>query len=142
MRHRCRLGALFAVGLAACGRGDPGESIGTARARDTVDAAAGSSCSTTVVEGLSVQIVGQSNCDAPGAFLEVQPPSNVAFGGAVFPYLEQPAHDSFLAATNGNGMTMTVNSMLRTVAQQYLLYRWYQSGTCGIGLAATPGTSN
>jgi uncharacterized protein (TIGR03382 family) len=32
--------------------------------------------------------------------------------------------------------------MLRTVAQQYLLYRWYQAGTCGIPLAATPGNSN
>lgn len=37
---------------------------------------------------------------------------------------------------------MVVNSMLRTVAQQYLLYRWYQKGTCGISLAATPGNSN
>jgi hypothetical protein len=35
-----------------------------------------------------------------------------------------------------------VNSMLRTVAQQYLLYRWYQTGSCGISLAAKPGNSN
>jgi hypothetical protein len=26
--------------------------------------------------------------------------------------------------------------------QQYLLYRWYQTGRCGIGLAAPPGKSN
>jgi hypothetical protein len=32
--------------------------------------------------------------------------------------------------------------MLRTVAQQYLLYTWYQNGQCGIGLAAKLGNSN
>jgi len=35
-----------------------------------------------------------------------------------------------------------VSSMLRTVAQQYLLYNWYLDGLCGIQLAATPGNSN
>jgi uncharacterized protein (TIGR03382 family) len=35
-----------------------------------------------------------------------------------------------------------VNSGFRTVAQQYLLYRWYQLGRCGITAAATPGRSN
>ena len=40
------------------------------------------------------------------------------------------------------GTTMTINSALRTVAQQLLLYRWYQNGQCNIGLAATPGNSN
>ncbi len=37
---------------------------------------------------------------------------------------------------------MTINSGLRTLPQQYLLYRWYQTGRCGIGLAAAPGNSN
>lgn len=37
---------------------------------------------------------------------------------------------------------MTINSAFRTVAQQYLLYAWYQQGRCGIGLAAIPGNSN
>jgi hypothetical protein len=35
-----------------------------------------------------------------------------------------------------------VNSAFRTVAQQYLLYRWYQTGRCGISIAARPGRSN
>jgi hypothetical protein len=35
---------------------------------------------------------------------------------------------------------MTVNSMLRTVAQQYLLKSWVN--TCGITAAANPGSSN
>jgi hypothetical protein len=32
--------------------------------------------------------------------------------------------------------------MLRTVAQQYLLYAWYMAGRCSIMLAAAPGGSN
>jgi hypothetical protein len=35
-----------------------------------------------------------------------------------------------------------VTSAFRTVVQQYLLYRWYQLGRCGITAAATPGNSN
>jgi MYXO-CTERM domain-containing protein len=37
---------------------------------------------------------------------------------------------------------LSVNSAFRTIAQQYLLYRWYQNGQCGISLAAVPGNSN
>jgi hypothetical protein len=32
--------------------------------------------------------------------------------------------------------------MLRSVVAQYLLYYWFQRGMCGIGDAATPGSSN
>src|SRR5262249_26205119 len=38
--------------------------------------------------------------------------------------------------------TLQVNSAFRTIAQQYLLYQWYQEGRCGIAIAATVGTSN
>jgi hypothetical protein len=47
-----------------------------------------------------------------------------------------------LDAQKARGVTITINSGLRTLPQQYLLYRWYQTGRCGIGLAAKPGTSN
>jgi hypothetical protein len=68
---------------------------------------------------------------------------NVSFGSAVFRYLEKPARDKLVAALKANpSRQMTVNSALRTVAQQFLLYRWYQTGRCGIGLAAKPGNSN
>jgi uncharacterized protein (TIGR03382 family) len=42
----------------------------------------------------------------------------------------------------GNAATLSVNSGFRTVAQQYLLYRWDQLGRCGISVAASPGRSN
>ncbi|HVY48451.1 MAG TPA: hypothetical protein VHB21_21330, partial [Minicystis sp.] len=121
--------------LGACAA-EPGDGrVGVAREAQTVDQAAGASCSTTVVKGLSEQIVAQANCDAPGAFVAVPAPSNVTYGASVFAYLEQPAKDAFVAAASDHaGTAMTINSMLRTVAQQYLLYHWYQTGQCGIGL--------
>ncbi|HZO13919.1 MAG TPA: M15 family metallopeptidase [Polyangiaceae bacterium] len=109
----------------------------------SVEQAVSSGCSTNQVEGLSLQIIAQGNCIVPGAYAELPARPNTNFGGAVLPYLEQPARDALLAAIDAHPDTaMQVNSMLRTVAQQYLLYRWYQLGDCGIGLAATPGNSN
>src|SRR5262249_48895679 len=37
---------------------------------------------------------------------------------------------------------LQITSAFRTVAQQYLLYNWFQQGRCGITAAATPGNSN
>ncbi len=109
----------------------------------SVGEAAKNSCTTSSVKGLSQQIIDEANCATPGAFALVPARANVTFGPAVFPYLEQPAKDRFIAAVDASPSTpITVNSMLRTVAQQHLLYRWYATGTCGIGLAAWPGTSN
>jgi len=108
---------------------------------EEVVAAAG--CSTTAVWGLSVQIVDEANCVMPGALADVPDRPNLNKGDAVFPYLQTAARDALVSALDEHsGTTLHVSSMLRTVAQQYLLYRWYQLGLCGIQLAATPGTSN
>src|SRR5690606_20365861 len=39
-------------------------------------------------------------------------------------------------------VTMTVNSALRTVAQQVLLSKWGETRRCGVPMAAKPGESN
>jgi hypothetical protein len=122
---------------------DGPEPVGVAAQAETVGEAVGAGCSTTSVKGLAAQIVAQANCIEPGAFVLVPDRPNVTFGAAVFPYLELPARDAFVTAVDAHaGMSMTVNSMLRTVAQQYLLYAWYLAGSCGIALAAKPGGSN
>lgn len=109
----------------------------------TVQDAIDSSCSTTSVFGLSKQIVDEVNCLVPGALSEVPARPNLSNGAATFAYLQTAARDHFVAALDDNpGKTLGVNSMLRTVAQQYLLYAWYLAGTCGIPLAAKPGNSN
>jgi hypothetical protein len=109
----------------------------------TVGTAVSSSCATSSVKGLSLQIIAEGKCIAPTAYVKVPDLDNISFGPSVFPYLEKPAKDKLVAALKANpGKTLSVNSMLRTVAQQYLLYRWGKLGRCGIGLAATPGNSN
>ncbi|HSN99226.1 MAG TPA: S-layer homology domain-containing protein [Candidatus Nanopelagicales bacterium] len=119
------------------------EERGDAFSGGTVADAASASCTTTSVKGLSLQIIEESNCLQPGAFEALPDLSNVTRGAAVFPYLQKPARDKLVAAIQANpSRQMTINSMLRTSAQQYLLYRWYQLGRCGISLAAKPGNSN
>lgn len=109
----------------------------------TVLDASGSSCSTSSVKGLSKQIIAEARCINPDAYVALGTPGNLSVGSSVFGYLEKPARDKLVAALNANsGKTLTLNSALRTVAQQYMLYRWYQTGRCGISLAAKPGASN
>ena len=119
--------------------GEREDQVGTS----TVATAVSSSCATSSVKGLSLQIIAEGKCISPGAYVKVPDLDNISFGPNVFPYLEKPARDKLVAALKANpGKSLSVNSMLRTVAQQYLLYRWGKLGKCGIGLAATPGNSN
>lgn len=100
-------------------------------------------CTTRIVRGLSQQIIAESNCLAPDSYVRVPSLPNMSFGKAVFPYLKRGAHDALLEVLRKSPRTMMrVNSMLRTVAQQYLLYAWHQEARCGISLAALPGRSN
>ena len=143
--------ALGSCGLAACGAHDeqevdtaePDGPIATITFAITVEEAINAGCSTTSVKGLSEQIVGQMNCLIPGAMADVPDRPNMTKSAATFAFMQPPARDALVTALDANpGMTLGVNSMFRTVAQQYLLWRWGQSSSCGIGLAATPGNSN
>lgn len=138
------------LGAVACGapaadfHGEEQEPTGTTLQALSVAEAVNGGCSTTSVWGLSTQIIEQMNCLIPGdAMAEVPDRPNFEKGSATLAWMQPPAVAAFVAALDEMpGTTLTSNSMLRTVAQQYLLYRWYQLGTCNISLAATPGTSN
>jgi hypothetical protein len=109
----------------------------------TVAQAADSTCSTASVKGLSYQIIEEGNCISPGAFSPLTLPANASATSNVFLFLEKPARDRLSSILKANpGKSLSINSMLRTVAQQYVLYSWYQKGRCGVTLAATPGKSN
>jgi hypothetical protein len=100
-------------------------------------------CSTVIVRGLSEQIIAESNCLVPESYVRVPKLGNIQFGESVFPYLTRPARDALVAAAAAApGSLLRINSMLRTVAQQYLLYAWHRQGRCGITLAAAPGGSH
>ncbi len=100
-------------------------------------------CTTDAVRPLSEQIIAEANCIRPATYVHVDAGPRATFGDAVFPYLVESARDALVGALAGKKRDrLTVSSMLRTVAQQYLLYGWYQAGRCGIKLAAEPGRSN
>lgn len=142
---RAKVISFAVLGAAACAdlQESTTEHVATVASELSVDQAANSGCSTKSVEGLTKQIIAQADCLTPGSFVEVPKRPNMTYGSAVVPFMEQPARDALLKAVDANKNTsLTINSMLRSVAQQYLLYRWYVNGQCSIGLAAKPGTSN
>lgn len=100
------------------------------------------SCVTSSVRGLSLQIIEEGQCLQPDAYVALPEAANLSMSANVFGYLEAPTRDALAEAlANHPDETLSVTSMLRTVAQQYLLYRRYQQARCSIGLAAKPGST-
>jgi len=119
------------------------EHVGQVGSALTVEEAVSAGCSTAQLTALNLQIIAQGNCIAPGAYYELPAKPKVQLGSAVLPFIQEPARDALVTAIDANiDKALNIQSMLRTVAQQYLLYRWYQLGQCGISLAAKPGNSN
>ena len=109
----------------------------------TVQEAASRSCSTASVEGLSRQIISEARCINPKALVPLPARPNLVLDSHVFPYLEIQARDHLVKVLDAHrDGTMTVHSALRTVAQQYLVWRWSANKRCGVPLATPPGDSN
>ena len=109
----------------------------------TVQQAAAGSCSTASVDGLSRQIIDQVRCTDPKAFVLLPARSNLVLESHAFPYLEAAARDNLLRVLDAHrNRTMRVHSALRTVAQQYLVWRWAAGRRCGVQMATAPGDSN
>jgi hypothetical protein len=109
----------------------------------TVQDAVAGSCSTLSIEGLSKQIIAQARCIDPKAVVPLPSRPNLVTGPYVFPYLQAEARDRLVRVLDAHkNTTMKVNSALRTVAQQYLVWRWSANKTCGVTLATRPGESN
>jgi len=117
------------------------ESTGVIESHVSVSSTVTTSCSTSVVLGLSKQIADEIGCMNPAALTKFNPSANLQItSSAVLPYLNATAKTQLekVAATN----VVRVNSAFRTVAQQYLVWRWNDMGRCGIAAAAAPGRSN
>lgn len=102
------------------------------------------SCTTSVVLALSLQIAQEVDCLQPGQLVPFMETPGIEFvGSAVLPYVSDAARIDLLAAVEAMpGTTLQVTSGFRTVVQQYLLRRWFELGRCGITAAAQPGSSN
>ena len=112
--------------------------IGTLSEGVTVGGVGG--CSTFIVDGLSQQLIAEQNCIRPNALVSFAGKPGISVGSNVYAFLEPNAADAIAKAAVS--LTLDVTSAFRTVAQQYLLYHWYQASQCGITLAAVPGNSN
>lgn len=108
----------------------------------SVRSVSSATCSTAPVLGLSIQIAEEMRCLAPGLLAPFQETSTIRFeGGAVLPYLSPETAQALQSAAATVGR-IEINSSMRSVAQQYLLKRWRDTGRCGIRAAASPGRSN
>ncbi|MBA3391436.1 MAG: hypothetical protein H0T89_02275 [Deltaproteobacteria bacterium] len=133
---------MVAVGVGAAGCGMPEDpNYGVFESEVAVGTYTTSTCSTSVVVGLSKQIAEEIGCMNPGALVKFTPSANLRLtSNAVLPYLGAGAKTDLEKVAADR--VVQVNSAFRTVAQQYLIYRWFQLGRCGIPAAATPGRSN
>ncbi len=138
--------ALGGAGCVAAAEEDGPEPIGQdsdASTSGTVEHAMQTTCTTSSVKGLSQQIIAEARCINADAYAKLPTLGNLHIPSNVFPYLEKPARDRLVSALKAHpSKQLHINSMLRTVAQQYLLYKWDLSNRCGIPLAASPGNSN
>jgi peptidoglycan hydrolase-like protein with peptidoglycan-binding domain len=110
--------------------------------REVVDSQSNGSCSTASVRGLSLQIIAEMNLLVPDVLVSFEDLDIRASSVAVNPFLQPNAKEALRRAIRTRGESLVITSAYRTVAQQYLLWSWYQQGACGIERAAKPGLSN
>jgi hypothetical protein len=94
---------------------------------------------TTIVDGLSRQILAEVKNVAPGILVDFSD-LNVRIDPLQFPFLQSRARNALARAIRNRGIRMDVNSAYRTCAQQFLLRR--RIGSCNTTAAALPGGSN
>jgi MYXO-CTERM domain-containing protein len=139
MRNLVVTSTLMLVSMAGCVLNS--DQLGEISQAATVKSYETTSCSTSVVLGLSLQIADEVNCILPGQLVRFEQSATIEFtSAAVLPYLDPAGHAALVAASTGS--KIRINSAFRTVAQQYLLRRWKDLGRCGITAAALPARSN
>ena len=90
-------------------------------------------CSTSVVNGLSQQLIHQMNLILPDALVSFDE-LDVELEDAAFPFLQPRAKQGLQQAIQERGTKMSINLAYRTIAQQLLLYRW--GSDCGYPVVA------
>ena len=105
----------------------------------TVGEIADTSCPTVGVITLSRQIAEQMFCLAPNAFVDLRGKPGLSFGDQSIPYLQKPAADALTKVSSNR--PVQVNHAMRTLPQQYMVYRQAQTQTCNVARAAPPNNS-
>ncbi len=144
MRFDRGLLALCALGVGGCEAPHEDDCtwvegpLGTVTAGLQVGQAGG--CSTAIVRGLAQQLIDEVNCIRPGTLVDFSD-LRLDAEASVWPYLQAPAVAGLRRAVEARGGRFPISSALRTLPQQYLLYKWWQDSQCGIQIAAQPGSS-
>jgi N-acetylmuramoyl-L-alanine amidase len=137
--------ALASAAALGCGTAPPAHDDGCADIREpdefgTTSAALslsslanGNGCSTAGAERLSNQILDELLCLLDGRLVPVSHPNLVPSHPRVHLVLSPAARSALLSVAQTQ--RLTINSALRTISEQYLLWR-------GCPVAADPGTSN
>jgi hypothetical protein len=99
-----------------------------------------SGCDTGQVDGLSKQLI--ERLLAQKYLVKIEHPLIVCSGRQNNPYLQPLAYQALVKAVNARSQTLVINSCLRTIMQQYMLYVQKLNSWCGIRAAAVPGQSN
>lgn len=106
----------------------------------TLGSQAKSGCDTSIARGITDQIL--SELGNMGYSFQELDPQWIHCDGSCVNQLQEEAANSLASAAQYKNDYITLNSAVRSSAQQYLLYQWYLEDICGISLAAVPGTSN
>ncbi|MGV3621952.1 MAG: carboxypeptidase regulatory-like domain-containing protein [Archangium sp.] len=136
------LAALTLIAFTSCGPEvdvTDTHSVPIARYREGLAMSSAGGCSTSIASGLRDQLVEELNCIQPNLMVNFTG-SHTNLHSGVNPWLAAGASSALKSATNAKNDFITISSAYRTVAEQYLLYRW--QGSCGIQVAAAPGASN
>lgn len=101
------------------------------------------SCSTVGCAELDKQLILQTQQLSLGLFVNLTGGTNLKFGSAAHPYLQNPAAESLKKVVQSRpGVVLPINSCYRTLAQQFILYNHFKNKRCGVTAAAAPGKSN
>lgn len=140
---------LVAVMVSACSGSsedvsDDGTGGESALGPSTVFAASSKSCSTSIVRGLTEQLVSEVRCLAPEAIAKLDDveAAGVTRADDVLPYVQPPVAAALVKAAKASTKPIRITSALRMLPQQFLLHRWASVGRCGISMAAKVGESN
>ncbi len=132
----------FVSVLFGCGpQQDELDGVPIARFRSGLTMSGAGGCSTNIAAGLTNQLIEELNCISPNLMVDFTG-SHTNLHSDVTHYLAPGASNALRAATTAENDFITISDAYRPVSSQYLLYKWWQQGQCGIQLAAAPGSSN
>ncbi len=147
---------LAACALSGCGEGNDGSNehdtpqfdpvdvtTSALAANDSVATAIGQTCSTNVLGNLSKQLLEEIECLRANTMGSIDKVPNLVLQPGVQPFIQAAAASALkkVVAARG-GATLTINSSIRTLPEQLMLYQWYLQKRCDILRAASPGNSN